>query len=236
MSSRILSKALAADVVPLVWSSLGEDPSAEAEESHPPPPKEEVSPDPPPLPAGPTWEAYRLLETKLRQMEEQAPAKEQAIRQAARQEAEAAAAAQWKEALDRLSRALADLASLRHRLRREAEEDVVKLSVAIARRILRRELTLDPDALLGIVKAAVERIQLRETHRVRVRSEDAALVTAFLERIGSPHRIEVLADNALERGGLLFETQRGTMDSSVETQIEEIERGFTDLLGRKGER
>jgi flagellar assembly protein FliH len=235
MSSRILSKALAADVAPLVWSPLGEDPAAEAEESDSPS-KQEISIDPPSVPAGPSWEAYHLLEAKIRQMEEQAPAREQAIRQAARQEAETAAAAQWRDALDRVSRSLADLASLRHRLRKEAEEDMVKLSVAIARRILRRELTLDPDALLGIVKAAVERIQLRETHRVRVRGEDAQLVIAFLERIGSPHRIEVIADNALERGGLLFETQRGTMDSSVETQLEEIERGFTDLLGRKAGR
>lgn len=235
MSSRILSKNLAAVAVPLLWTSLGESP-AEEELEKPSSQASEPIQTQASAPAGPSWEEYRALEQKLRRLEEQIPAREQAVRQAVRQETEKAAAAQWSAALDRAARTLSDLAALRHRLRKDAEEDVVKLSVAIARRILRRELTLDPDALLGLVKVAMERIQVRETHRVRVRAEDAALVTAFLDRIGSPHRIEVIADNALERGGVLFETQRGTLDASVETQLEEIERGFTDLLDRRNER
>ncbi|MBL8228696.1 MAG: hypothetical protein JNL98_09475 [Bryobacterales bacterium] len=231
MSSRILRKASLAEAAPLVWTSIGESLEDAAVEGEPPP-----QPSATAVSAGPSWEEYRALEGKLRSLEQQAPAKEQAIRQAARQEADAAAEARWKEALEKTSRALADLAAFRPKLRREAEEDVVKLSVAMARRILRRELTIDPEAMAGLVKAALERVELRETHRVRLRPEDAPLIKAFLDRIGSPHRIDVVADNAIERGGLLFETQRGTMDASVETQLEEIERGFTDLLGRKNER
>ena len=59
------------------------------------------------------------------------------------------------------------------RFRHEAEEDVVELALAIARRILHRELTVAPEALLGLVKAALEKIEAREVHRVRVSREDA---------------------------------------------------------------
>lgn len=232
MSSRILRKASAAEAAPLVWTSIGgsiDDTASNESDAAP----ESIAP---PDPGGPTWEEYRALEAKLRSLEQQAPAREQAIRQAARQEADAAAEARWKEALERTARSLVELAAFRPKLRKDAEEDVVKLSVAMARRILRRELTLDAEAMVGLVKAAMERIELRETHRVRLRPEDAPLIKAFLDRIGGPHRIDVVPDNTIERGGLLFETQRGTMDASVETQLDEIERGFTDLLGRKNER
>src|SRR5580704_5846980 len=53
------------------------------------------------------------------------------------------AAAELQPVIERLSSAIDEISGLRARLRREAESDMVKLSMAIARRILRRELALD---------------------------------------------------------------------------------------------
>src|SRR3954453_18511300 len=47
--------------------------------------------------------------------------------------------------LGRLTGSIEDLAALRSRLRREAEADTVKLAIAIARRVIRRELAVDPE-------------------------------------------------------------------------------------------
>jgi flagellar biosynthesis/type III secretory pathway protein FliH len=58
----------------------------------------------------------------------------------------------------RLARTIEELSGLRQRFRHEAEEDVVALALAIARRVLHRELTMSPEALLGLVKAALEKI------------------------------------------------------------------------------
>ena len=43
-----------------------------------------------------------------------------------------------------------------------------KLALAIARRVLRRELAVDPEALHGLVLAALEKLQGQEICRVRV--------------------------------------------------------------------
>ena len=51
--------------------------------------------------------------------------------------------------LERLARAIDELAGLRPRLRQEAEADLVQLALAIARRVLRREIAVDPEALHG---------------------------------------------------------------------------------------
>lgn len=132
----------------------------------------------------------------------------------------------------RMARTIEEFSGLRQRFRHEAEEDVVSLALAVARRVLHRELTMAPDALLGIVKAALEKIEAREVHRVRIRPEDAAMVKQFLEKMGLPQRVDVIADPGLERGAAILDSGRGALDASVETQLSEIERGLADLVRR----
>jgi len=152
------------------------------------------------------------------------------------QEGQAAArretAAQLESMNLKLARTIGEFSGLRQRFRHEAEEDVVALSIAIARRILHRELTMAPEALLGLVKAALEKIDVREVHRVCVAREDAAMVRQFLEKIGLPRPVEVIGDPGLSRGAAVLDSNRGTLDASVETQLAEIERGFADLVRR----
>jgi flagellar assembly protein FliH len=142
------------------------------------------------------------------------------------------AAAQVEAMNLQVARTIEELSGLRQRFRHEAEQDVVALAIAIARRILHRELTVEPEALLGLVKAALEKIELREVHRVRVSRYDAPMVTQYLEKMGLPRPIEVIADPGLLRGAAVLESSRGALDASVETQLAEIERGFADLVRR----
>src|ERR1051326_161899 len=140
--------------------------------------------------------------------------------------------AQFDAAYERLARTIEELSGLRARFRHEAEEEVVALALAVARRILHRELTVAPDALLGLVKAELETIQAREVHRVRVHPADVPLVQQPWEKRGLPRRVEVSSDPSLARGSAIFDSTRGALDSSVDTQLEEIERGFADLMRR----
>jgi flagellar assembly protein FliH len=130
----------------------------------------------------------------------------------------------------RLARTIEDFAGARLRYRREAEQDVVALALVVARRILHRELTVAPEALLGLVKAALDKMEAREVQQVRVSREDAVMVRQFFEQMGPPHWVEVIADSSLERGGVIIESSRGLLDASVDTQLSEIERGFADLV------
>jgi len=130
----------------------------------------------------------------------------------------------------KLARSIEELTGSRLRSRREAEQDVVALALAVARRILHRELTMAPEALLGLVKAALDKMEAREVHQVRVSRQDAAMVRQFFEQMGLPQRVEVIADTSLAPGGVILESGRGLLDASVDTQLAEIERGFADLV------
>jgi flagellar assembly protein FliH len=140
------------------------------------------------------------------------------------------ASAELKPVVERLARAAADLSNLRDRVRRQAEADLVKLALAIAKRVMHRELAVDPDAMQGIVRSALDRLQNREVDRLRVHPSHIGPVRSCLEDAGRAPALEVVGDPSLNCGDAIFETSLGELDASVESQLREIERGFADKL------
>ncbi len=134
--------------------------------------------------------------------------------------------------LDQLGRSLATLSSLRSRIRGEAESDLLKLAISIARRVLHRELTLDPESMEGLIRVALDKLQARELSRVRVHPDQEQAIRKSLERFSNSQKVEVIADPSLQCGDVLFETAHGNLDASIESQLREIERGLADRLRR----
>jgi flagellar assembly protein FliH len=142
------------------------------------------------------------------------------------------AGAELQSVLDQLGRTLASLTTLRPRIRTEAEGDLLKLAVAIARRVLHRELTLDPNSIEGLIRVALEKLQARELCRVRVHPDQEAAIRSSLERFSNANKVEVTADSSMQCGDVVFETAHGNLDASIESQLQEIERGLADRLHR----
>ena len=179
-------------------------------------------------------------EMEEQEARDQGPSHEEQLRQAREagyREGEAAAtqAARSKldAAVDQLGSSIRELAGYRGRLRKDAERDLVGLSFAITRRVLRREVSLDPEAVLGIVKAALEKLDAREVYRVRLNPEDVALLGRRMEAVGLGRNVELAADSSIGRGGAVVETRRGALDATIEGQLQEIERGLADWTERK---
>jgi flagellar assembly protein FliH len=171
------------------------------------------------------------LRTRLLQLEQESEARIRDARAQGIAEGRKMAEADLATVMQRAARSIEDLSGSKARLRKEAESDLVRLAVAIAQRVLRRELTVDAEALRGIVSAALERMNLRDICRVRVHPAHEQLVRQMLTASGAP-KAEIVADNSLLLGDILFETTRGSLDASIDSQLVEIERGLTDLLGR----
>ena len=224
MSSRILAPDT--PIEPLRWRAGG-GPEDEAQNHHARSPSENhKSADPAKTPE---------IEGRIKVLEAQLEDEKRAAWELGRREGIAASAAQeaahWGEALGRLGRAIEDISQMKTRFRTEVEEDAVKLALAIARKVLNRELATDPEALAGLARIALDKLNLRELQRLRVHPSDATAMQRLLGVSPGPKRVEVIADGSLERGGAIFETDRGALDASVTTQLDEIERGLADRLG-----
>jgi flagellar assembly protein FliH len=166
-------------------------------------------------------QADREADERLRQSYESGF---QAGLEAARKEV----AAEVEPELKRLAESIAGVAGARPQVMQQAGTDLVKLSTEIARRILNRELTIDRGAIEGLVKVALDKLQGQEVYRVRIRPEYEKPVRAHLERAGRFSQVEIVVDPAQQRGGVVFEISRGTLDASIDTKLREIEQGLVD--------
>jgi flagellar assembly protein FliH len=144
----------------------------------------------------------------------------------ARREADA----QVQAVLQRLAQSIEVLAEARQKLREETAADLVRLSTAIASRILHREITLDPDAVHGLLRAAFDKVQAREITRIFVHPAHQEAVRRFVEQSANSSKIEIVVDPDLKGGDIRIETPQGQLDASVDTQLKEIERGLADQL------
>ncbi|HUJ49293.1 MAG TPA: FliH/SctL family protein [Bryobacteraceae bacterium] len=133
--------------------------------------------------------------------------------------------------LENISATLAELKEQRQQLREEACQELVRLAVSVARRVIHRETVVDSAAIAGLVKAALAKLQSREISRVRMHPALESTVSRVLEEGGAPAHLVLLADASLSPGDLLFETPQGVLDASVSTQFGELERALLDKLG-----
>ncbi len=143
------------------------------------------------------------------------------------------AQARLDPALASFSAMVVELAAARKTLRAEAEGAAVALALEVARRVLHREIGADPEAILGLVRAAYQKCDARATQRLRVAPQDAESIRENHTRLNFPVGLEIISDRNLPRGSAIFETSRGDLDASVDTQLAEIERGLADVLKRR---
>ena len=182
---------------------------------------------------GPSPDAAHAAAGRIAELEQQMERRIKDARQAGHQEgqnaARAQASAELQPVLEKLARSIQDIAGLRPRLLREAQGELVELALAIARRILHRELSVDPSALENLVAGALEKLAEQEICRIRVHPELEPGVRQALHQAGRDP-VALRADVTLERGAVLIETSRGKLDASLETQLAEIGRGLADRL------
>ncbi len=114
------------------------------------------------------------------------------------------------------------------------EGEVVRLALAIAARVLHREAHLDPLLLTGAVRVALEKLGDSSQVVMRVPPREVETWKEYF-RAGNNSRIQpgILEDPSLSPGECLLATELGTIELGVRAQLEEIEKGFFDLLDRR---
>ena len=120
----------------------------------------------------------------------------------------------------------------RDRYLHAVEHEVVRLALAVAARILRREAQMDPLLLTGVVRVALGQLSASTEVRLRVPAAELDLWTEAMALLPNlPVKPEVVSGSGLRLGDCVIETQMGTVDLGVRAQLGEIERGFFDKPG-----
>jgi flagellar assembly protein FliH len=108
-----------------------------------------------------------------------------------------------------------------------AEPELVRLAMSIAERIVHEQITVDPNVVVDNVRQALTRLVGREVVTLRVNPADLDTIRAQRDAIAGSNDVEhlrVVEDQRVDRGGVVVETDAGTIDAKVSTQIREARR------------
>jgi flagellar assembly protein FliH len=184
-------------------------------------------------------EATKILQAAQAEAQQiRAKAKEEG-RQQARQEAEKALEAELQRrsetAMATLTKVTERLAAERAQWRQDWETYAVKLARGIAERVIRRELREDPQISLEWVREALEMCSRDTQVRIRVGLDEARalepMLQALLEKLGRVATTTIVPDETTPPGEVLLETEHGSLDQRVASQLDRLER---ELLGEEG--
>ncbi|MGB0122230.1 MAG: FliH/SctL family protein [Silvibacterium sp.] len=133
-----------------------------------------------------------------------------------------------------LTAALKEFTGSRDRYLAQVEQEVVRLALAIAARVLHRETLMDPLLLAGAVRVALGQLADTTEVRLKVPASEHEMWREMLRLMPNlPLHPEVIAEDTLAAGECLLETHLGSVDLGVRSQLAEIERGFFDLLEQR---
>lgn len=112
---------------------------------------------------------------------------------------------------------------------RAAEREVVELALAVAMRILRREAQMDPLLLTGAVRVALGQLSASTRVTLRVPPSELDLWTEAMALLPNlALKPKVAAGEEMRLGDCQVETELGSVDLGIRSQLGEIERGFFD--------
>jgi len=140
-----------------------------------------------------------------------------------------------REMEERLARRLREFDGERTNYFKSIEAEVVHLALAIARKIIQREVDLDPALLAGLVRIALDRMQAGSAVRIRVEPAESERWTKFAANDSGEARWEVVADEQLKSGDCIVETELGTAHFGFEAQLRDVEESFSRLLAYRPE-
>lgn len=127
--------------------------------------------------------------------------------------------ARWAAALDRFDAA-------REPMLMHARADVLALALRMGERVTKRVVEVDSRVAAAQVRAVLEMIARPSRLTLRVHPDDLAEATreaaGLASRLASARHAEVVADDAVTRGSVVASSDRGTIDASIETQLERI--------------
>ena len=185
-----------------------------------------------------TGDAYRIIKAAHRRAQtllEKAHVDAEEIEKRAREDGMSVGRAEafshieqdLREARETMTGILESTLAQRRSLIESAESEIIRLAYVLAKRIVQSEIESNPDLVVENARSAIKRLVERERVTIRVNPEDLERMRSHREDMlafGDIREVRVIADARVDRGGVILETDGGTIDARISVQLEEAQR------------
>ena len=148
----------------------------------------------------------------------------------ARRDAIQAAAAESAPLADLLRKAAAAVEERRTEWIAEAEREALRLALAAAAKVVKAEIGAGRPVAEANLRRAIELTARRQELQVLVHPDDLARIETFLpdlrREFSEIQKIAIEAGPGVDRGGVIVQTREGSVDATIASQLDQIERGL----------
>lgn len=150
-----------------------------------------------------------------------------AIRESAVKEGYQAGMEQASEELQQIRETFAAFMNAKQEVYEQIAPDILEISVDIAQKIIKKEVSEDPQVLVNNIVDVLKSLS-KDENKIALRVNPVQVdvvkqqVPEILTIAGLDARVSVLADEEVSEGGCLVTTSNGVVDATVETQLSVI--------------
>lgn len=132
--------------------------------------------------------------------------------------------------MKRYAESIMELSKLRSALYARVEREVVKLAIEVAKKIVHREIQADQEIVETLVHVALSHVAEKSAVTVHLSPTDYNYLLEHRAQLSQNEGrdISLLADQSIERGGCLIQTECGDIDARIEEKFREVEHAFFD--------
>jgi len=100
------------------------------------------------------------------------------------------------------------------------ENQLVELSLAVAKQLFRREIRIDPTHVIGVVRDAIQLLPVASQNvQIHLHPEDATLVRESLAPVDGEQAWTIIEDPLIDRGGCKVTTDNSQIDATNKSRL-----------------
>ena len=139
--------------------------------------------------------------------------------------------AQANEVIEELRNALYNFVDAKAELFKVIAPNLLDISLDIAKKIVKKEVEEDPEVVLNIIYSVLDGLSIEEP-KININANPIqvdllrAEVPEYLQSKGCDAKINIIADDSIELGGVVIHTLNGVIDATIPTQLEIIKEAL----------
>ena len=132
--------------------------------------------------------------------------------------------------LNALQEALQQTSDLQEVTSERLEREIVELALAIAKQVICREITLDSEIVVCVAREALSKIDDPGKVKIKLNTSDLEFIKEakyqLAERLAHIDHVSLEAEESIQSGGCIIETDSGEIDARIEKQLQAVEESF----------
>lgn len=130
---------------------------------------------------------------------------------------------------------LSEVKAFREDVLRRLEPQMVELAVCVAEKLVSRQLDIEPDTIVSILKEALRQVKEAGEVIVRLHPDDVQACRARIGELQAEMRqqsaLSLLSDNGLDRGCCRVETNGALIECLLDERFESLRKTLADVAG-----